>query len=163
MTYIVYGSSTGNTEHAAELMAGKFENAQLVSAEQLTVQMLESGDFFILGTSTWGDGDLQDDWETSIDLVRQADLSGKKAAVFGFGDQEGWPDSFVSGMRELYDALQDAHAEVVGSWDPEGYEFEHSDAVEDGVFVGLALDEENQGEMNGERIEQWCTQLHEHM
>jgi flavodoxin I len=163
MTYIVYGSTTGNTEHAAELIAGKFEDAQAISAAELTPQLLEDGDFFILGTSTWGAGDLQDDWDASIDMVRQADLSGKKAAVFGFGDQEGWPDSFVSGMRELYDALQDAHAQLIGSWDSQGYDFEQSDAIEEGQFVGLALDEENQAEMTEERIDQWCAQLHDHL
>jgi flavodoxin long chain len=163
MIYVIYGSTTGNTQHAAQLIAREFSGAEVYSAAQLTDDMLSAGDFLILGTSSWNDGEMQDDWDRAIDLVSGANLSGKKAAVFGMGDQEGWSDNFVSGMRPLYDALHDAGATIIGSWDTEGYDFDHSEALEDDKFVGLALDEDNQGELTGERIQSWCAQIQQEM
>ena len=40
-----------------------------------------------------------------------------------------------------------------------GYDFEGSAAVEDGYFVGLVLDEENQSNLTPQRIKQWVEQI----
>ncbi len=41
-------------------------------------------------------------------------------ALFGLGDQRGYPDNFASGLRPLYDALRARGATMIGSWPNEG-------------------------------------------
>ena len=41
-------------------------------------------------TSTWGDGELQDDWYDAIKMIKTADLNGKIVALFGCGDSESY-------------------------------------------------------------------------
>ncbi|ARU49714.1 Flavodoxin 1 [Sulfurospirillum diekertiae] len=116
-------------------------------------------DLLILGTSTWYDGDLQDDWDSFMSHLKVADLRGKTVALFGLGDQESYGSDYVSGMRLIYDMVVEKGANVIGSWEDEGYSYESSASVMDGKFVGLALDEENQNELTDGRIETWCDQL----
>ena len=62
-------------------------------------------DVLVLGTSTWGDGDLEDDWFDFLAGLESLDLAGKKIALFGCGD-ETMDDTFCSGVGELYERLQ---------------------------------------------------------
>jgi len=62
-------------------------------------------------------------------------------------------------MGLLYDALIEKGACVVGQWPTDGYEFEHSDAIRDGHFVGLALDDKNQALLTNQRVAQWLEQI----
>ena len=49
---------------------------------------------------------------------------------------------------------------IVGKWPTEGYEHTESKAeVEEGVFLGLALDEDNQYEQTDERVDTWVAQI----
>ena len=134
-------------------------DARLVNAADASPDDFSSADRIILGTSTWGVGDLQDDWEGQMGLFDDLDLSGKKAAVFGLGDQEGYPDSFVDGMGILAEKLSEKGALLVGLWPLDGYEFDDSRAVKDGQFVGLALDEDNQSDLTDQRISDWIAAL----
>ncbi len=62
-------------------------------------------------------------------------------------------------MAQLYSTVKDLNCKIVGSVDIESYEFEESDAVVDGKFIGLALDEESQGDLSEERINKWVEQI----
>lgn len=159
MTIIVYGSTTGNTEAAAEKIAAALGDAKTLAVADAKTEDLQGADRIILGTSTWGVGDIQDDWESGLGLVKGADLAGKKAAVFGLGDQDGYPDSFVDGMKDLEEALTAAGAEVTGRWSTESYSFDSSRAAEGDHFVGLALDEDNQSDLTDQRIADWLKTL----
>ena len=86
-------------------------------------------------------------------------MSGKKVAVFGCGDSASYSDTFCSAMKELYDAAQEAGATLVGAVSTDGYEFDDSDAVVDGHFVGLALDDVNEDGKTEERIDAWIPTL----
>lgn len=108
-----------------------------------------------MGTSTWGAGELQDDWYDGINLLKSAGLSGKTVALFGCGDAESYPDTFCGGMKELYDAAKEGGANVLEGVSTEGYTFDDSDAVVDGKFVGLALDDVNEDDKTEERIDAW--------
>ena len=49
---------------------------------------------------------------------------------------------------------------MIGAWPTGGYDFEASAAeFVPGWFMGLAIDEDNQGEMTEQRIEEWVTQI----
>ena len=115
--------------------------------------------YLVFGTSTYGEGMLQHDWDRFILELDEADLYGKKVAVFALGDQIVWSKTFVNSMGTVYDKLMDRGATIVGSWPTETYDFEESTAVRNGVFVGLPLDRHNQREMTTERIELWVRQL----
>ncbi len=159
MIGIIFGSSTGNTERAAELIAEKIDGSEVKNIADVDAAYLGSCSALILGSSTWGAGDLQDDWETGIDTLKSADLSGKKVALFGFGDQEGWGDTFVEALSILYKAVTEKGAEVVGKCSTEGYSFSSSESVVDGEFVGLPLDEENQSDLTEDRIAAWTDKI----
>jgi flavodoxin I len=48
---------------------------------------------------------------------------------------------------------------IVGQVDPSGYEFEESEAILDGQFIGLALDEDFEPELTDKRISGWVSQI----
>ncbi|WP_281698943.1 flavodoxin FldA [Hallella colorans] len=157
-TIVVYGSSTGTCESIAQTIASKL-GAEVIAVSDLTAEQLAEADNILLGSSTWGAGELQDDWYDGIEIVKKADLSGKKVAVFGCGDSASYSDTFCSAMKELYDAAQEAGATLVGAVSTDGYEFDDSDAVVDGHFVGLALDDVNEDSKTEERIDAWIPTL----
>jgi len=74
---LFYGSTNGNTADAA-LKIQKRLNTDLYDVGKLkNGDDLAKYDVLILGTSTWYDGDLQDDWDSFMSHLQEADLSGK--------------------------------------------------------------------------------------
>ncbi len=145
-----------------EEIAGKIASKLSVSAINVTdlnADVLAGNDNLLIGTSTWGAGELQDDWYDGVDLLKGTDLAGKVVAVFGCGDSAGYSDTFCGGMRELYDAAKAGGATLVGEVSTEGYTFDGSDAIVDGKFVGLALDDVNEDDMTDSRIDAWLGQI----
>ena len=158
---VIFGSSTGNTEGAAKLIAEKLSAAgqvMLESVQNVKFADLQDFDVFIFGCSTWGVGELQDDWYGKEDFTG-VDLAGKKVALFGTGDQNGFCDTFVDSIGILAEAAQKAGAVLIGKWSTAGYDFTNSAAVDGDSFVGLALDDDNQPELTDERIDKWTQQL----
>jgi flavodoxin I len=158
---IYYGSTMGNTQRAALLVGEQLKSLGEVSLHDVAadgIADMASVDLILLGTSTWGVGDLQDDW-LPYETLSGMDLTGRKAAVFGTGDQQGYSDTYVDALATLAEALENAGATLIGSWSTEGYDFAESRAVQDGKFVGLALDEDNQSDLTEDRIAQWVAQL----
>lgn len=160
-TLILFGSTMGDTERVAERLAEMLPAAQLRVASVASFPMgsLPEYDRIILGTSTWGAGELQDDWDQSVRELRTLDLHGKTVALFGLGDALGYPDTFVDGLGILHEALEGTGAERIGFWPVEGYGFSSSRAVVDGRFVGLALDEANQPHLTASRLAAWVEGL----
>ena len=87
------------------------------------------------------------------------DLTGKEIAIFGLGDQYGYPENYCDAIGILGRKFAAQGAELVGFTPDDGYEFSYSQGVEDGMFLGLALDEENETERTLERIAGWIWQL----
>lgn len=157
-TIVIYGSSTGTCQSIAENIAGKL-GVEALDVQQLTADVINNNDNLILGTSTWGAGEMQDDWYDGVKTLNAAGLSGKTVALFGCGDCESYCDTFCGGMKELYDAAVEAGATVVGSVPTEGYNFDDSEAAVDGNFVGLALDEVNEDDKTESRVSDWVEAL----
>lgn len=158
-TAIYYGSSLGNTHFVAEKIQEHWPDADCVSVADLSIPDVMNYDFIILGTSTWGVGNLQDDFEMFVDDLLSFDLKGKTFALFGCGDQHTYPDTFCNGMGKLYHLINAKEWNIIGDWSIDGYEFSESEAVIDDRFVGLALDEDNEPDMTDVRIKQWVTEL----
>ena len=157
-TIVVFGSSTGTCESIADKIAAKL-GVDCLNVHDLTADVVAAHDNLILGTSTWGSGEMQDDWYDGVKVLRGADLKGKTIALFGCGDAESYGDTFVGGMGELYDAIKDCGAKFIGSVATDGYDFGDSDAVVDGRFIGLPLDDVNEDDRTDGRIDEWIAAI----
>lgn len=157
---IFYGSTTGETKEAA------FEIAKAMGVDEADVHDVAQSapsdvapyDVLLLGSSTWGNGDLQDDWYDFIDGLQALDLENKIVALFGCGD-ETMSETFGGALGIIYDRLQPTHANVIGAFPADVYHFDHSPAERGGRIVGLLLDNVNHPELTPERIKAWTTQL----
>ena len=158
-TIIIYGSSTGTSEDLAGRIGAILGVDNVINVTDLDDSVIANNDNLILGTSTWGAGEVQDDWYDGLKVIKNADLSGKIVALFGCGDSESYPDTFVGGMLEIYNAVKQAGANVIGAVATDGYTFDDSESVVDGKFVGLALDEVNEDSKTDERIDNWVAEI----
>lgn len=158
-TVIIYGTSTGVCEDLANRIGTKLGVDNIINVSNLDDNVIADNENLILGTSTWGAGEVQDDWYDGLKIIKSANLNGKTVALFGCGDSESYPDTFVGGMAEIYHAVTDAGAQVIGAVATEGYTFDDSESVVDGKFVGLALDEVNEDSKTDERIDAWVTEI----
>ncbi len=158
-TVIIYGTSTGTCEDLASRIGAKLGVDNIINVTDLDENVIAENDNLILGTSTWGAGEMQDDWYDGIKVIKSVDLSGKTVALFGCGDSGSYPDTFVGGMAEIYNAVKTAGANVIGAVSTEGYTFDDSESVVDGKFVGLALDEVNEDDKTDERINAWVEEI----
>ncbi|MEM7347719.1 MAG: flavodoxin, partial [Chloroflexota bacterium] len=116
-------------------------------------------DYLILGIPTWDIGELQTDWDDIFADLEELDFSGKKIAIFGVGDQYGYPDNFLDAVGILGNRLRERNGELIGFWPTDGYEFDESVGFEDGKFMGLGIDDVNQSELTEERITAWVAQI----
>ncbi|MDY6206040.1 MAG: flavodoxin FldA [Prevotella sp.] len=157
-TVVVYGSSTGTCQGIAEKIGGKL-GAKVIEVTQLDADVIAEAENLLLGTSTWGAGELQDDWYDKMELLKSDAMKGKTVALFGCGDCESYSDTFCSAIGEIYRAVKEGGANVVGEVSTEGYTFDDSDAVVDGKFVGLPLDELNEDDKTEPRIDAWLEQI----
>jgi len=161
-----YGSTTGNTETAADLIKQEFDKldsnvVEVFNVADDPINKMVDFDYLILGGSSWGDGELQDDWNDVWDQMDEMDFRGKKVALFGLGDQFGFSDTFQDALKLMADKVKELGGELVGLWPNEGYEFDDSAALVGDKFLGLSLDEDNQSDLTPQRVEAWVSQLKE--
>lgn len=159
---VFYGSSTGTCEELAQQIADKMgvSKSDVYSADKLNADLVKEYDVLVLGTSTWGDGELQDDWYDGVKVLKSADLSSKSVALFGCGDSDSYGDTFCDGIGVLYEELKDSGYTFLGNKvGTDGYSFSSSIAVVDGAFAGLALDEVNESDKTAGRIDAWTAEL----
>jgi len=161
---LFFGSTTCYTEMAAEKIRDII-GADIVSLHNIKDEPLKNAeqyDFIIFGISTWDFGEIQEDWESKWDDIKDVDLNGKTIALFGMGDQQGYGQWFQDALGMLHDEINAQTITQLGFWpNDSNYEFEASKALtEDGKqFVGLALDEDSQYELSDERIATWVEQV----
>jgi len=161
---IIYGSSGGATEEVAEQIKDALGlKVDLLDIAEEGIDIFGKYDKMILGTSTWGEGELQEDWDNIFNEFEAIEFGGKTVAFFGLGDQEGYSDNFVDAMGILYDVVLKNGGTIVGDkWSTEGYDYDDSTAVNDDGFVGLAIDEDNQDDLTAERITKWVAIIKPH-
>ena len=157
-TIVVFGSSTGTCEGIANDIAAKL-GVEAINVSDFTADVVAGNDNLILGTSTWGAGEVQDDWYDGLDVIKSTDLSGKTVALFGCGDSCSYSDTFCGGMAEIYNAVKTQGANIIGSVDATSYSYDDSEAVVDGKFVGLALDNDNEESKTAARIDAWIESI----
>jgi len=158
---IIYGSSGGNTQAVAGKLAKQLGEAQVTLLDVAKIQTtdIEAYSNLILGTSTWGSGDLQDDWDSFLPKLQALDLTDKTIALFGLGDSSSYSNTFVDGMGIIYEVIKDKDCHIVGAVLADGYDYESSRAEEADKFVDLALDEDNEFEKTDARIAAWVAAI----
>jgi flavodoxin I len=160
-TAIAYSFNTKKTGKIATQIQKGFNDPdiEMLNAEDITEEQFLSFDRIIMGVPTWFDGELPNYWDEFVPALEDMDLSGKKIALYGLGDQKGYPENFLDGVGIMAGILESQGATLVGFTSTDGYEFESSRAVLDKQFMGLAIDYENQGSLNNQRIASWIEQL----
>lgn len=158
---IIYGSSGGNAQDAAKRIAEELKEneVKLVDVVNVKPELFDEYTNLILGTSTTGIGDLQDDWDRFLPNFKKLNLEGKTVALFGLGDSDSYSDSFVDSMGILFETVTEMGATVIGAVPTDDYHFDSSRAVVDEQFAGLALDEDNEPEKTVSRIKAWTAQI----
>jgi flavodoxin I len=167
---IFFGTDTGNTRRIAKDIAVSLTSAvaaKPVNIRNSSVEDLLKYDTLILGSPTYGEGQLPglstgnatESWEEFLPKLTGQDFSGKKVAIYGLGNQKGYPDQFVDAMFYLFEQFKQCGATMIGSCETEGYKFKASKAIVDNRFVGLVLDQENQKELTDARLDTWLKML----
>jgi flavodoxin I len=162
---LYYGSSTSQTEYVAYDIRDTIE-AQLGS-DAITIHNVGNSDlsemlgysYLILGIPTWDIGQLQADWDIKLAEFETFDFSGHKVAIFGLGDQYGYPDTFLDAAGILAETVLALGGELVGYTPTAGYQFGHSLFIEGEHFMGLALDEDHQPKLTKGRLDVWIPQV----
>ncbi|WP_414545635.1 flavodoxin FldA [Nostoc sp. CCY0012] len=158
---LFYGTQTGKTEAAAEIIRDAFggDIVTLHDVSQTDVADFDEYECLIIGCPTWNIGELQSDWEGLYQDLDDADFSGKTVAYFGTGDQIGYADNFQDAIGILEEKITELGGKTVGYWSKDGYDFSDSKALRNGKFCGLALDDDNQSDLTDDRIKSWVAQL----
>jgi flavodoxin I len=159
---IVYSFNTQKTSKIAKRIKDAFEGhakVEMVNVEEITPEKFASFENLICGTSTWFDGELPNHWDEFIPDLEDLDLKGRTIALFGLGDQKGYPENFLDGMGILAEIMEAQGARLVGFTSTEGYTYEFSRAERGDEFCGLGIDYESQGSKNKERVQAWVEKL----
>jgi len=158
---LFYGSNTGTTEAVAYQIQEAFnaiapESVVVHNIGASSVEDIMKYEYLIFVIPTWNVGQLQDDWEAFLPNFKNMDMNGKKLAIFGLGDQNGYGFNFLDAVGMLADEAMLAGAELYGMWTTkDNYEYEESRAEVEDYFLGLGLDHDAQEDMSPRRIKQW--------
>merc|ERR1712087_1058161 len=155
--------STGNTETVCGYICEAI-GAEMVDIGDAEDDEVASHDTLIVGAPTWHTGADEQrsgtSWDDFLyDDLPNIDLDGKKVAVFGMGDQQGYGDNYCDAAGELYDLFSAKGCKMFGLTSTDGYDHTDSKAERDGKFCGLMLDEDNQYDLSEERCNAWVEQL----
>lgn len=167
---IFFGTDTGTTRLIAKKLMKQL--GEPICAKPLNVNRISADEFMahkalILGTPTYGEGQLPSldlnvkngSWQDFLPALENRDMSDKTIALFGLGNQVKYGDRFVNGLIHLYHFFGERGATLIGDWSTEGYDFEHSEAIVNGRFVGLALDNKNQALLTESRMKAWLSHI----
>ena len=157
---IFYGSTTGTTQEIAKEIAENLgvDMKDVHDVASTAPSAVADYDVLILGASTWGAGDMQEDMATFIDGLQSVVLNDKMVAIFGSGDEQR-SDTFCNAVGEIYHRLHDTHAQFFAPFNNDGYHYSHSDSDVNGMIVGLCIDNTNHPDETSARIKEWCADI----
>jgi flavodoxin I len=162
---VLYWPKGGNTENVAKNIAAAFnDKADIFDIKSFKVNDIDNYDLIITGASTigaenWIDASNDNEWSRFGNEMRNKDFSGKYVAFFGLGDQVLYPNHFVDVLGVFEKEFAKTDAKIIGRWSTDGYRFTDSEGEKDGMFYGLAIDEDNESEKTYNKIKIWVEQL----
>lgn len=157
---IYYGSTTGTTGAIARQL-GKLldvDDSDIHDVGLTPPHTVAEYEVLVFGSSTHGDGEMQDDWYSFLDGLQALDLSGKRIAIFGCGNQT-MSRTFCNAIGLIYHKLINTGATFIGEFPADGYTFESSLATDGATMRGLVLDQDNHPELTDQRLALWARQL----
>ncbi len=111
---IIYGSSTGNTEKVAGMIKEQLKGDITISdITKATDEMVKEADLILFGSSTWGYGELQEDFQVYYDNMSSNLLNGKDVAVFGCGDKDSFEDVFCNATELIKEKAVECGANII--------------------------------------------------
>jgi flavodoxin I len=114
-TIIVFASMAGTAELMAHTLASELTKAgdqvTVIDAFETDAEELKSYDRILVGSYTWGEGDLSDEIISFYEELSTIDLTGKMAAAFGTGDTS--YEHFARAVDILEDALKMQGCEIL--------------------------------------------------
>ncbi|MGE0020011.1 MAG: flavodoxin [Draconibacterium sp.] len=165
-TAIFFGPVGGAVNRVADKIKKQIgdDKVELVPVKDATAADLDRFDKIIFGISTvgkdtWNSNYSSNDWGKFLPEIEKVRYEGKKTAIFGLGDHVTYAATFVDHMAVLANKLKQNGAVLSGQVAADGYEFDESEAVVDGKFVGLPVDEDFEPELTDERVASWVKQL----
>jgi flavodoxin I len=163
---LFYGPQGGNVDKVAKIIANK------ITTRKIDVHLVKETDpeklneysniifgISTLGKHTWSSDNSGNDWDNFLPKLNNLNLKGKKVALFGLGDHIAYADFFVDSMGDLAEVIKTTGAEIIGQVSDEGYEFNESRAFENGMFIGLPLDEDFESDLTDERVSKWLDDI----
>lgn len=163
---LFFGPLKGSVHRVAEKVKAAIgeENIDMISVNDADETDLEKYDRIIFGISTvgketWNSDFSNTDWSKFFPNISKVDYSGKTIAIFGLGDHLTYGRHFVNAMGVLAKELLKNGAEIIGRVDPSAYEFEDSEAIFDGMFIGLPVDEDFEPELTDQRVTSWVESI----
>lgn len=163
---LFFGPLKGSVHRVAEKVKTALgeQNVDMISVNDASVSDLEKYDQIIFGISTvgketWDSEFSNTDWSKFFPNIGKVDYTGKTVAIFGLGDSVTYSSYFVNAMGVLAKELMKNGAKIVGKVDPASYEFDESEAIFDGLFIGLPIDEDFQPELTDERVYSWVNAI----
>jgi len=163
---IFYGPTGGSTERIASLIHKEFgtDNADLIPIRLTKSSDVNKYENVIFGCSTiggetWDSDKSKSDWDTFRPELEKISIDNKIFALFGLGNHLSYPRNFVDAMGAIAKPMLQKNAKIVGKVSKDGYEFTDSEALIDGQFIGLPIDEEFEPDMTESRIKSWVQNL----
>ena len=165
-TAIFFGPQKGAVNRVADKLKNVIggDKVVMIPVNSATVADLEKYDKIIFGMSTvgkdtWDSKYANNDWAKFLPEISKTSYSGKTVAIFGLGDHVTYAATFVDHMAVLARELTKNGAVLTGQVPADEYEFDESEAVVDGKFLGLPIDEDFEPELTDERIAKWVKQI----
>merc|ERR1719293_376284 len=159
---LLYSTQTGNTETVAEIIA-EAAGVEATPIDDVEAADLAGYDGLIVGTPTWNTGADEfrsgTTWDDYLEEIAALDLKGKPVAVFGCGDSQGYGDNFCDAIEEMHSTFKAAGAKMLGMVDSSGYQHSESKSEQDGKFLGLPLDQDNEDDQTEGRVKAWVGQI----
>jgi flavodoxin I len=163
---LFFGPEKGAVNRVADKVAQAIgtDKVEMVLVKNATYKDLEKYDKIIFGISTVGKESWQStysnlDWAKFLPEIGKTRYEGKTLAIFGLGDHVTYAATFVDHIGLLARELIKNGAKLVGQVPAEDYEFDESEAVVDGHFLGLPIDEDFEPELTDERVQNWIEQI----
>ncbi|MGD9978750.1 MAG: flavodoxin [Bacteroidales bacterium] len=163
---IFYGPVGGTTEKIAKQVKDAFGNTavDIHPIKDTTAAMVNLYEIVIfgcstLGAETWNGDNVKNGWNWFRPEIEKIDVNGKVFAFFGTGDHITYSRNFVDAMGILAKMLIEKDARIAGECSTNDYEFADSEAVINGKFIGLPIDEDFEPEKTQPRIENWVKEL----
>jgi flavodoxin I len=113
---LVYATMSGNTEAMADLIEKGLQEAE-AEVDRFEAMDIDDAELFndyehiVLGTYTWGDGDLPDEFLDLAEEMEALDFTGKTCAVFGSGDTA--YEYFCGAVDTLEEKIKERGGEIV--------------------------------------------------